>query len=98
MSKAYSFFKLSKPRILFATYMLFLIPYLTASHPNELSNPTRLVILSILAITASMAFNSANCYLDTDIDSIMRRTRRRPLPSVMLSVKEAQVFVSSPFP
>ena len=97
LSKAYSFFKLSKPRILFATYMLFLIPYLTASHPNELSNPTRLVILSILAITASMAFNSANSYLDRDIDSVMRRTCRRPLPSGMLSVKEAQAFVASTF-
>ncbi|RLE50373.1 MAG: hypothetical protein DRJ31_01605 [Candidatus Methanomethylicota archaeon] len=97
LKKAYSFFKLSKPRILFATYLLFLIPYLTASHPNEFSNPMRLAILSLLAITTSMAFNSANSYFDRDIDSIMQRTRKRPLPSGTLTVKEAQAFVASSF-
>ncbi len=38
------------------------------------------------------ASNALNCYLDRDIDRIMVRTRRRPLPSGRLSPSQALAF------
>ncbi len=36
--------------------------------------------------------NTINCYLDRDIDAIMRRTRRRPLPSRRISPERSLAF------
>jgi heme o synthase len=36
--------------------------------------------------------NAFNCYLDRDIDEIMRRTRRRPLPSHRVAPESALTF------
>jgi protoheme IX farnesyltransferase len=36
--------------------------------------------------------NAINCYLDRDIDAIMRRTRRRPIPSGQIAPDRALVF------
>jgi protoheme IX farnesyltransferase len=41
---------------------------------------------------AAGAANSLNCYLDRDIDAVMRRTGRRPLATAAVSPREALVF------
>jgi protoheme IX farnesyltransferase len=41
---------------------------------------------------AAGAANAINCYLDRDIDQIMVRTRRRPLPSHDVAPQDALVF------
>jgi protoheme IX farnesyltransferase len=41
---------------------------------------------------AAGAANALNCYLDRDIDEIMRRTSRRPLPAHTVAPRSALVF------
>jgi protoheme IX farnesyltransferase len=41
---------------------------------------------------AAGAANALNCYLDRDIDQLMRRTARRPLPAHTVSPRAALVF------
>jgi heme o synthase len=41
---------------------------------------------------AAGAANALNCYIDRDIDQVMRRTRRRPLPAHRVSPRSALVF------
>lgn len=42
--------------------------------------------------SAAGAANALNCYLDRDIDQVMRRTKRRPLPTHTVSPRNALVF------
>jgi heme o synthase len=41
---------------------------------------------------AAGAANAINCYLDRDIDELMTRTRRRPLPAHAVQAEDALVF------
>jgi heme o synthase len=41
---------------------------------------------------AAGAANAINCYLDRDIDEVMTRTRRRPLPAHQVDAENALVF------
>ena len=41
---------------------------------------------------AAGAANAINCYLDRDIDELMSRTRRRPLPAHQVNPEDALVF------
>jgi len=52
-----------------------------------------LVALTLVGGTlAAGGANAINCYLDRDIDEIMRRTRRRPLPAHVVAPAHALVF------
>ena len=52
-----------------------------------------LVIFTLLGGSlAAGAANAINCYLDRDIDQLMVRTRRRPLPAHAVSPEDALVF------
>jgi len=52
-----------------------------------------LVALTLVGGTlAAGGANAINCYVDRDIDEIMRRTRRRPLPAHMVAPANALVF------
>src|SRR5256885_2141002 len=50
-----------------------------------------LVVLAGGALAAGAA-NALNCYIDRDIDQIMRRTARRPLPAHTVSPRAALTF------
>ena len=41
---------------------------------------------------AAGSANAINCYLDRDIDLLMARTRRRPLPAHQVEPERAVVF------
>jgi protoheme IX farnesyltransferase len=74
-----AYFQLTKPRIV----VLLLITTVPAMMLAERGVPSPWLILATLvggAIAAGSA-NAINCYLDRDVDEVMRRTRRRPLPA-----------------
>ncbi len=55
--------------------------------------PLGLVFWTLLGGTlAAGAANAINCYLDRDIDELMTRTRRRPLPAHEVDPEDALVF------
>jgi protoheme IX farnesyltransferase len=55
--------------------------------------PLELVFWTLLGGTmAAGAANAINCYLDRDIDLLMTRTRRRPLPAHEVNSEDALVF------
>jgi protoheme IX farnesyltransferase len=85
-----AYFQLTKPRII----LLLLITTIPAMVLADGRFPSVLLVTSTLfggALAAGGA-NAFNCYLDRDIDEIMRRTRRRPLPSHRVAPESALTF------
>jgi protoheme IX farnesyltransferase len=85
-----AYFQLTKPRII----LLLLITTIPAMVLADGGFPSVLLVTSTLfggALAAGGA-NAFNCYLDRDIDEIMRRTRRRPLPSHRVAPENALTF------
>lgn len=55
--------------------------------------PWRLILWTMLGgLFAAASANTFNCVLDADIDEIMRRTRRRPMPRHQVSHRSALIF------
>jgi protoheme IX farnesyltransferase len=50
------------------------------------------VVVLVGGALAAGAANAFNCYIDRDIDQLMRRTKRRPLPTHTVSPHSALVF------
>ena len=85
-----AYFRLTKPRII----VLLLITTVPAMMLAERGMPSIGLILVTLvggAIAAGSA-NAINCYLDRDIDEVMRRTRNRPLPAHQIEPGSALAF------
>jgi heme o synthase len=74
---ARSLFLLTKPRII---ELLLVTTLPTMMLADRGLPPVRLILITLLggALAAASA-NTLNCYIDRDIDAIMRRTRGRPL-------------------
>jgi heme o synthase len=74
---ARSLFALTKPRII-ELLLVTTIPTMLLAH--RALPPTGLLAVTLLggALAAGSA-NTLNCYIDRDIDAVMRRTSRRPL-------------------
>src|SRR5664279_6648315 len=59
----------------------------------QVGNWAWLVVWTMIGGTlAAGSANAINCYLDRDIDELMTRTRRRPLPSHEVEPERAVVF------
>jgi protoheme IX farnesyltransferase len=85
-----AYFQLTKPRII----VLLLITTVPAMVLAERGLPSIGLVLATLvggAVAAGSA-NAINCYLDRDIDEVMRRTRRRPLPDRRVEPAAALAF------
>lgn len=85
-----AYFQLMKPRII----LLLLITTVPAMILAEAKMPSLWLILATLAggTLAAGSANAINCYIDRDIDEIMRRTRKRPVPAHQLSPDQALAF------
>lgn len=51
-----------------------------------------IVVVLIGGSLSAGAANALNCYIDRDIDQLMRRTKRRPLPTHTVAPRSALVF------
>jgi protoheme IX farnesyltransferase len=81
---------LTKPRIILLLLVTTVPAMVLAAH--GLPSPW-LVLATLLGGTiAAGSANAINCYLDRDVDEIMRRTRRRPLPAHRVSPENAFRF------
>jgi protoheme IX farnesyltransferase len=84
------YFALTKPRII----ELLLITTVPAMMLAKRGIPS-IALMAATLVGGAMAAGSANainCYLDRDIDEIMRRTRRRPLPASQVTPEHALSF------
>jgi protoheme IX farnesyltransferase len=87
---ASAYLALTKPRII----ALLLVTTVPAMMLAQRGVPSPWLIVATLAggAVAAGAANAINCYLDRDIDGIMRRTRRRPLPAHLVAPDDALRF------
>lgn len=90
LRKIKAYLALTKPRVI-ELLLITTVPAMVLA-ANGLPN-FWLVLATLIggALSAGSA-NAFNCYLDTDIDKIMGRTRNRPLVTGELSAKEALWF------
>jgi protoheme IX farnesyltransferase len=93
-SVAKSLFALTKPRII-ELLLVTTIPTMLLAQRGLPSVRVLLVTLAGGALAAGSA-NTINCYLDRDIDALMRRTSRRPLakPAPLSVIRPAEALVS----
>ncbi|RPD50510.1 protoheme IX farnesyltransferase [Hymenobacter sediminis] len=89
MSKARAFFQLIKFRLALTVAFSSAIGYLLGAHELEWGRAA-LVLLGGLAVTGSA--NTINQIFEIDLDRLMKRTAKRPLPLGVLSVREAWIF------
>jgi protoheme IX farnesyltransferase len=87
---ARAYLALTKPRIIELLLVTTVPAMVLAAHgvPSLSVSAVTLVGGSLAAGSA----NALNCYLDRDIDTLMRRTSRRPLPAAVVGPGEALVF------
>jgi protoheme IX farnesyltransferase len=79
-----------KPRII----LLLLITTVPAMILAEARMPSPWLIVAVIfgGTLAAGSANAINCYIDRDIDQVMRRTRKRPLPSHQVTPDQALAF------
>ena len=91
---ARALFALTKPRII-ELLLVTTIPTMLLAERGLPSARVLLVTLAGGALAAGSA-NTINCYIDRDIDAVMRRTSRRPLarpaPMAVVKPREALIF------
>ena len=80
------FIPLTKPRQLMLLMLSMYGAYFAGGGSLDLRS---LALLTIMGFASIGGVTALNMYFDMDIDAIMRRTRKRPLPSKQLSPKEA---------
>jgi len=81
---------LSKPRVLLMVLASTLAGYFVALEgPPDLARVIHVVIGTFMAAAGTLALNQ---YVERDLDALMERTRRRPLPDSRLQPLEALLF------
>jgi heme o synthase len=89
---AKALFELTKPRII-ELLLVTTIPTMLLAHRGLPSLKIFVVTLIGGAFAAGSA-NTVNCYLDRDIDAVMRRTAHRPLVSKQGNIKPGEALAS----
>jgi len=87
-----AYLELSKSRIVLMVLVTTAAGYVIGAHPFRW-----LVLLNALIGTGLVAAgtNALNQYVERDFDGMMKRTRRRPLPSGRMTPRAALVFATS---
>jgi protoheme IX farnesyltransferase len=85
-----AYLTLTKPRIV-ELLLITTVPAMLLANPSSPSLGLILVVLVGGSLAAGAA-NVINCYLDRDIDEVMRRTSRRPLPTHVVAPRSALAF------
>ncbi|MGI0491565.1 heme o synthase [Alkalinema pantanalense CENA528] len=85
-----SYIQLTKPRIILLLLITTAGSMWIAAHGQV--DPKLALITLLSGAFASGAANTINCLYDRDIDTIMERTRNRPLPSGRVSPRDAIIF------
>ncbi len=90
---ARSLFALTKPRII-ELLLVTTIPTMLLAQ-RGLPSARLLIVTLIGGAFAAGSANTINCYLDRDIDAVMRRTSRRPLarPTPLAVIRPAEALV-----
>ena len=83
----------TKPKQTFLLMVTFVVSYFVAGGDFSI----RFVIAAVATFLAISGTTALNMWLDRDIDSLMKRTRNRPLPSGVLSPIECALFGSALF-
>lgn len=81
---------LTKPRII-ELLLVTTVPAMVLA-ADGLPSWWLMVVVLVGGSLAAGAANALNCYIDRDIDEVMRRTKRRPLPSHRVSPRGALIF------
>ncbi len=85
-----AYISLTKPRIV-ELLLVTTVPSMLLAQRGVPSLGLIAVVLVGGSLAAGAA-NALNCYIDRDIDEVMRRTSRRPLPTHTVSPRSALVF------
>jgi protoheme IX farnesyltransferase len=91
ISKVSAFIELTKPRQAALLMLTMYGAYIATGAPLD---PIMLIKLTLGGFAAIGGVTALNMYFDYDIDSIMKRTSRRPLPSGRLSFEESLLGVT----
>jgi heme o synthase len=85
-----AYFALTKPRIIELLLITTVPPMVVAAHGWP---PLWVTVATLIGGSLSAGgANAINCYLDRDIDEVMTRTRRRPLPTHKVAPHNALLF------
>ena len=88
-----SYIEVTKLRIVFLLVFTSLVAMIVASRSNAVLLPFEAWIFALISITAGCAgCNAVTCYFDRDIDFIMARTQKRPLPSRKINPPERALY------
>jgi protoheme IX farnesyltransferase len=90
LTVARAYLALTKPRIV-ELLLVTTVPAMLLAEHRVPSLGLMLVVLVGGALAAGAA-NALNCYIDRDIDPLMRRTSKRPLPAHTIAPRSALVF------
>ncbi|HVF54281.1 MAG TPA: heme o synthase [Actinomycetota bacterium] len=89
-SRAAAYFALTKPRIIELLLITTIPPMIVAA--KGMPSPWLMLATLFGGALAAGGANAINCYLDRDIDEVMPRTRKRPLPAHKVEPANALAF------
>jgi protoheme IX farnesyltransferase len=96
LGTAADYWRLTKPRVTLAIFLLFLLAALAGAGATIRHSVTtqgwRLSVGTVIVLMSVAGSNALNNRLDSDIDRLMGRTRLREIPSGKISNKSAQYF------
>jgi protoheme IX farnesyltransferase len=87
--KVRAYFDLTKFRLSITVVFSGAFGFIIGSNDLEVS---RLLVFAVAAFFTTAAANVVNQIIERDLDSLMKRTALRPLPSGRLTAKEAAIF------